>query len=554
MKKLLSLFIFLSLVLRTSAQEEIDGIFYNLDVNNKTAEIVENIDYYAGEVNVPESVTLNNETYTVTRIADFAFYDCGSLTKVTLPETIEYIGMYSFQNCYKLKSINIPQNVNVIGEQAFGECTSVIEINVPGNISELGVSAFEGCTALTKVTIGEGLTTIPSTVFARCESLAEVTIPSTVDVIADWAFTNCISLKKVNFNEGLTAIDEAAFAFCTSLESVTLPSTLKTIGDDVFNHCINMAYIDMPEGLESIGNYILDNCEMLGYIRCRSAKPAKVFLDKILDYCDQTILYVPFGAKDAYANAEGWNNFNNCIEIGDEETITYSLKRIETDNMSFIASPLDSRIAKVVSKKDNEKYIGDVIIPSEITDADGTVYTVNHIGEGAFELSNEMTYVSIPSSVTSIGEWAFSGAQVLPAVDIPTSVTKIGNAAFFGCASLANITLHNTLEYIGEDAFSGCFTLLNIYSEIEDPFLIPEHAFDFIEEQTLHVPYGTKEIYKSTDYWWRFSNIEEDENVNSIDNVTVDTDEDNRIFDLQGRRVISPMKGIYIHNGKKIIY
>ena len=46
------------------------------------------------------------------------------------------------------------------------------------------------------------------------------------------------------------------------------------------------------------------------------------------------------------------------------------------------------------------------------------------------------------------------------------------------------------------------------------------------------------------------------QNPTAIENITEATDEnkgDGYYYDLQGRRVQNPTRGIYIHNGKKIV-
>ena len=555
MKQFLSLICMFMLSVSVTAQEQSDGIFYYLNDGDMSAEVTENIDDpYEGSITIPASVTFDGKEYTVMSVGDFAFYDCGSLTSVILPETISSIGMYAFQNCFALNAINMPENLAYIGEEAFGECYQLDNIKLPGTIGNIGAGAFEGCTSLKNITIGEGITSIPSSMFARCEALEEITIPESVGYIGDWAFSDCISLKKVNFNEGLQNIGECAFVFCYSLESVTLPSSLTVIGNNAFVQCIRLSDVTIPENVSEIGSYIFDNCEMLGCIVCKAAEPIEVADNKLIDYREQTVLYVPEGSCEAYKNAEAWKGFAEYREIKDGEKIDYSLKRIESNGLSFIVGETDRHLAKIVSPGIEEKYTGDIVIPSSVTDADGTEYIVNHIGEGAFELAMDLSSVTIPSSVTSIGEWAFSGCQTLPAIEIPESVTSIGDCAFFGCANIYQVTLHNALKYIGDSAFGGCFSLRSVFSEIEEPFNIFENTFDFHEDQTLYVPEGCMDIYKSTDYWWRFQYIEEDEML-SVDDISAGIESNNKIYDLQGRRVNTPVKGnVYIKNNKKIAF
>lgn len=58
----------------------------------------------------------------VTTIGYRAFYKCGNLISINLPDGVESIGKYAFYICSSLTSINIPDGVTSIGTSAFYEC------------------------------------------------------------------------------------------------------------------------------------------------------------------------------------------------------------------------------------------------------------------------------------------------------------------------------------------------------------------------------------------------------------------------------------------------
>ncbi len=78
-------------------------------------------------VTVPETVSVNGSSYTVTEIADGAFGNCDgysnskvrTISSVKLPDTIEKIGNYAFFRLVGLESINMPSSLKSIGELAF---------------------------------------------------------------------------------------------------------------------------------------------------------------------------------------------------------------------------------------------------------------------------------------------------------------------------------------------------------------------------------------------------------------------------------------------------
>lgn len=78
---------------------EIDGIYYNLVTETKQAEVTENPNKYSGTVTIPESVTYNGVTYSVTSIGDYAFRLCSGLTSVTIGKGVKTIEYGAFSNC-----------------------------------------------------------------------------------------------------------------------------------------------------------------------------------------------------------------------------------------------------------------------------------------------------------------------------------------------------------------------------------------------------------------------------------------------------------------------
>ena len=91
----------------------------------------------------------------------------------------------------------------------------------------------------------------------------------------------------------------------------------------------------------------------------------------------------------------------------------------------------------------NDKYSGDIVIPSTIT-YEGTTFTVTSIGENAFSECAGLTSVSIPNTVSNIGEGAFWVCTNLTAITIPNSVTSLGRA-FGYCSGLTEVTIPNSV-------------------------------------------------------------------------------------------------------------
>ena len=69
----------------------------------------------------------------VTSIGYKAFWDCESLTSITIPNSVTSIGDYAFWDCSCLTSITIPNSVTSIGSEAFSGCSGLTSIYVYWN-------------------------------------------------------------------------------------------------------------------------------------------------------------------------------------------------------------------------------------------------------------------------------------------------------------------------------------------------------------------------------------------------------------------------------------
>ena len=139
------------------------------------------------------------------------FFGYENLTKVELPDTLEYLGDSAFLDCVNLTEITIPDSVTGIGEGAFSGCTGLTGITIPDSVTSIGSAAFTGCAGLTGIIIPEGVEYIYMDAFYNCENLAHVTIPDSVTLIDEDAFTMCPALTEVAIPNGDLSISCYAF-------------------------------------------------------------------------------------------------------------------------------------------------------------------------------------------------------------------------------------------------------------------------------------------------------------------------------------------------------
>ena len=196
-------------------------------------------------VTIPDSVTV---------IGDGAFFGCSSLTSITISDSVTSIGVGAFCCCWNLTSVIIPDSVTVIGDDAFNECISLTSITIPDGVTVIGYRAFSYCSSLTSITIPDGVTAIGEQAFDGCSSLTSITIPDSITVIGDGTFDGCISLTSITIPDSVTVIGDFAFFGCRSLTSITIPDSVTTIGDYTFDGCSSLTSITIPDSVTVIGD------------------------------------------------------------------------------------------------------------------------------------------------------------------------------------------------------------------------------------------------------------------------------------------------------------
>ena len=144
-------------------------------------------------------------------------------TEFTINENCKFIYYKAFYNCSSLTSITIPDSVTSIGGSAFYNC-GFTSITIPDSVTSIGDRAFDRCSKLTSVTIQEGVKSIGDRAFYGCNALISITIPNSVVKIDYGAFINCSSLTSITIPSSVTSIGADAFSGCSKLTSVTIES------------------------------------------------------------------------------------------------------------------------------------------------------------------------------------------------------------------------------------------------------------------------------------------------------------------------------------------
>lgn len=106
-----------------------------------------------GQVEIYSTIEIDNKTYYVKAIGDYAFQNCTSLNEISIPYTVTSIGSYAFFKCTSLIRVNIPMGVTEIKMCAFYECSLLSNIDIPKSVKKIGRQAFGYCKNLISISL-----------------------------------------------------------------------------------------------------------------------------------------------------------------------------------------------------------------------------------------------------------------------------------------------------------------------------------------------------------------------------------------------------------------
>ena len=120
MKRLIAIALLLFPLLAHAEDVEIDGLWYRLNAEDMTAQVIcsQGGQPYSGDVVIPEKVSYEDAEYSVTSIRSAAFRE-SAITSIEIPNSVKDIGVYAFEDCSSLTSVDLPSDLTSINSSAF---------------------------------------------------------------------------------------------------------------------------------------------------------------------------------------------------------------------------------------------------------------------------------------------------------------------------------------------------------------------------------------------------------------------------------------------------
>lgn len=117
---------------------------------------------------------------------------------------------------------------------------------------------------------------------------------------------------------GIDELQEKSFNGCTSVLNVTLPDQLKTISRNAFYGCTKLQSVTLGSRITSIGDNAFGNDNAITQVRIYVPDPTTVKMGSNVfstSALSNATLYVPYGSKQLYENADVWKNFSSIVEM-----------------------------------------------------------------------------------------------------------------------------------------------------------------------------------------------------------------------------------------------
>ena len=511
-------------------------LYYNIAGSNVkvVSEVVADLgnDVYetlpTGDLVIPESVTHDGVTYTVTTIGNCAFLNCWGLTSVSIPATVTTIESSALAGCSGVKNLMVPATVTTIGDNAFrfvrhveyhGSAPDIyyywnaLSLNgvVDGNFAypDESKSQLNACLD----TDADGTVTIPASVqvisryaFVDLHNLTSIDIPNTVDSIGVGAFEYCENLVSATLPKGLRTINAYLFTGCRSLKSIVVPDSVKSILILAFANCSALSEVTFGYSTEKIVAMSFRNCTNLKKINTL-APVAPVLLngDPFENVSkDEVVVNVPGGCMESYQT--NWDCFSNFKEVWNPNynVFTYTHEgrtlyyRLRTDTLTYetyaiCSYPVLFPTAIETLWEGYEKPVGDVVIPSTVA-YNGQSYPVLDVGRCAFAYCDEITNVTVPEGVLRLGNATFYECPRLQSVELPQTIIEWETHTFQGDSALVSVNIPEGITTIPYRTFNRCVSLQSVNIP-EGVTVIDIMAFCYCASlQSINIPEGVTSI------------------------------------------------------------
>lgn len=532
MKKIYLTLVVMILSLATSVAQAADfqvgTLYYNIvsEQNATCAVSAPASGKYEGDIVIPAQVEYEGKTWTVTEIANRAFYSASALTSITMPETVVRLRRGCIDMCNKMTSLQLSANLEYIDSQAISTCNAltslvlpskvkyigykgvslakITTLNIPATLTEIGYDAFYSCSLLTSLDVDpenpaysyakgmllskdgtrvvmnlpgnmtesldlpETVTEIDAWAFHGLKSLKSIIIPDRVTKIGKWAFGECRYATEINTGNGITYIPEFAFGWANRCEKLTIGENVTAIGQNAFESYATTIYnksnqtLVIPSRITHIGADAFTSAAFKELVLSEGIEKVDTLAFSGMNQMLKVTL--PSTLKDIRMLA-----FESMPKIT-EITLPAGLTTIGDGAFAgctkLSAVNIPANVKNVGKRAFSKCSALTAITVSEANPyfdtVDGILFTKDHSMLKQYPVGRPDTLYVVPSNVTRIEGGAFAGSSKLRAITVPDNVKSLGIGVFQECSALKQVTLPSDLTELPSASFMSCTQLRQI--------------------------------------------------------------------------------------------
>ena len=538
-----------------------------------------------------------------------AFSGCVSLPAIRIPRATTSLGDKVFAQCESLRNfyaedgelvLSVGQNDSSnasgkIGDTCplFNDCP-LDSIYIGRDLSytktmEAGYSPFYFNPTLRAVVLGDKVTSVHENEFYQCKKLEYVSVGDGATSVGNWAFSGCVSLKYFSFGVGLESIGKEAFSDCTQLTEIVSSRNIPPVCGDQALADIDMwdctvyvpeeyidAYLEAPqwcdffiEGAEYSITFMVDG-EV--YAEDRVKYGAEITLPTAPEKEGYTFI----GWQDILAVMPAYNmtvnaefEANDYIitykvdgEVYHTETVTYdeAIIPIEAPEKDGYAFNRWEGLPETMPAGDIEVTAVYDEIPAEITVTIGKYGSTMFCSEYALDFSKVeglrayaaagyntesgvVTMLRVETSDMGVGLFLKGepGCYVVPIIDYSND-----NTLNMLVGTLEKTVVNNTSD---DGKYTNYQYIVKSGETVPGFYQFEDGGTSDAGKAYLQIPTAWLSGAASKSVEIRF----DDGETTDIDEVKGENSKVKDVYDLSGRKVTNPTKGIYIVNGKKVL-
>ena len=484
------------------------------------------------------------------------FQACSSLTTINGIKNLRTENVtdmsYMFYGCSSLTSLDVSgfKTFNATNLTAmFNECSSLTSLDVSGfntsNVTDM-TAMFQNCSGLTSLDVS-GFKTYNvkwmSCMFGGCSSLTSLDVSG-------------FDMSKVTYMNGM-------FQFCSSLTSLDVSgfnTSNATDMGDMFRDCSGLTSLDVSGFKTSKVTYMFDM-----FLDCSGLRSLDL---RNFDTSNVTHIYLMFTGCSNLMNIYVGDDWNLANVISDEAMFLGCDLLVGGNGTTYNADHINAEYARI-DKPGRPGYFTPKDQKMEIIDNGETIDISDEIDKNTNLDGNIVgdVYYSISS-----GDGSYDPTEGCIVVSKPTDDSAIDGKNIFGEDFNDNYTglVFKVAPGSGTVTVQAQTTgnmVLKVKIGNGDPV-----TNELSDKQNVSIPYnvsaltyvyiygGSKSAQArshraATDGELKIYGIEVVSGSANIENIefSKSNNQSSKIYNLNGQRINTPKKGIYIQNGKKVL-